>query len=132
MLTFCIRKLPFIAPDGHLYRQVDGVVLGSPLGSKFANYYMSHIKNLVFNTYPSIKPLVKNTNTMYILNADSHCCQRYKDSEITSYISRAYKIIEKWSDFPDEIKMIKQMLANNNFSNSSIDQHQQFSHQKTF
>ena len=58
MLTLCTRELAFIAPNGHLYRQVNGMAMRSPLGPTFANYYMSHIENLVFNTYPNIKPLV--------------------------------------------------------------------------
>ena len=62
-----------------------------------------------------------NNNTGHCLNADSHCSQQYKESVIKSYINRAYKVTDSWSDFHEEIKTIKQMLVNNNFSNSIID-----------
>ena len=63
----------------------------------------------------------KNTDTSYFLNADSHCSQKYKDSVITSYINMAYKVSENWNAFHSEVKAIKQMLVNNNFTNTNID-----------
>ena len=37
----------FKGPDGTLYRQKDGVAMGSPLGPLFANFYMCHIENQI-------------------------------------------------------------------------------------
>ena len=45
------------------------------------------------------------------------------ESVIILYISGSYKVTENWSDFHDKIKIIKQILVNNNFFNINIDQH---------
>ena len=47
LLATCTTETPFRHPNGELYRQVDGVAMGSPLGPLFANYYMSHLENQV-------------------------------------------------------------------------------------
>ena len=36
--------------SGLLYQQVDGVVMGSPLGPLLANIFMSHVEKLLFNS----------------------------------------------------------------------------------
>ena len=41
-----------------MYVQVDGVSMGSPLGVTFANFYMSHLENQVFENNPELKPTV--------------------------------------------------------------------------
>ena len=46
-LSLCTKELPFRAPDGKLYKQVEGVAMGSPLGPLFANYYMSYLENSI-------------------------------------------------------------------------------------
>ena len=40
LLLLCTKEAPFISPSGQLYKQVDGVAMGSPLGVLFANSYM--------------------------------------------------------------------------------------------
>ena len=55
------------------------------------------------------------------LNANSQCTEKYKNSVISNYLHRAYKISQNWSDFHAEILHIKQLLVNNNYSNSLID-----------
>ena len=47
LLRVCTLESPFRGPDGTLYRQKDGVAMGSPLGPLFANFYMCHIENQV-------------------------------------------------------------------------------------
>ena len=39
-----------------MYTKVDGVSIGSPLLVTFANYYMTHLKNQIFNSEPQLKP----------------------------------------------------------------------------
>ena len=55
MLRACTTEAPFRGPDGQLYRQVDGVAMGSPLGCLFADMYMCRVENEVLNTN-SLKP----------------------------------------------------------------------------
>ena len=39
-----------------MYMQCDGASMGSPLGVAFANFYMTHIENNIFDAYPDLKP----------------------------------------------------------------------------
>ena len=182
-LALCTKELPFRAPDGKLYRQVEGVAMGSPLGPLFANFYMSYLENSVLsntdnkptiyaryvddiflqiqsieelqnlkakfennsvlkftfelnenNKLPFLDTLIdtsdntfhtkvyhKPTDSGHCLNAESECCEKYKNSVISNYLNRAYKISQNWQDFHTEINHMKQVLINNNYSNSTID-----------
>ncbi|XP_076030423.1 uncharacterized protein LOC143018725 [Oratosquilla oratoria] len=55
LLEACTTESPFRGPDGKLYRQVDGVAMGSPLGVLFANFYMGLVERRVFSD-PLIRP----------------------------------------------------------------------------
>ena len=63
----------------------------------------------------------KKTDLGLCLNAHSECPIRYKESVIKNYLRRAYKICKSWTDFHQEIQLIKQMLVNNNYSNTLVD-----------
>ena len=55
LLTLCTKEAPFRHINGTMYRQVDGVAMGSALGVTFANYYMAHIENTVISDL-TVKP----------------------------------------------------------------------------
>ena len=65
----------------------------------------------------------KKTDNGSCLNGKSECVDKYKNSVITNYLNRAYRISDTWSTFHSEIKHIKQVLVNNNYSNRTVDQH---------
>ena len=44
LLLLCTKEAPFLSPNGQLYKQIDGVAMGSPLGVLFANAYMCWIE----------------------------------------------------------------------------------------
>ena len=73
--------------------------------------------NNTFHTSVYHKPTSQGT----CLNADSECVEKYKNSVIVNYLNRAYKITENWQEFHIELQHIKQMLVNNNYSNTKID-----------
>ena len=50
LLSACTMESPFRGPNGKLYRQIDGVAMGSPLGCLFANMYMCRLENRVLGT----------------------------------------------------------------------------------
>ena len=56
LLLLCTTSCPFTNIDGSMYIQKDGVSMGSPLGVLFANFYMSHVENKVFEKNPNLKP----------------------------------------------------------------------------
>ena len=47
LLEICTKESPFKHIDGTIYKQKDGVAMGSPLGCIFANYYMTNIEENV-------------------------------------------------------------------------------------
>lgn len=49
MLTICTKEAPFKHVDGSLYRQIDGIAMGSPLGPCFANFYMANLEHEVLS-----------------------------------------------------------------------------------
>ena len=52
LLEACTTGCPFEFLDESLYAQVDGVSMGSPLGVSFANFYMTHMENSLFESQP--------------------------------------------------------------------------------
>ena len=44
LLLFCTKGVPF-SFNGDLYKQIDGVMMGSPLGALFANIFMTELEN---------------------------------------------------------------------------------------
>ena len=49
LLQICAKDTPFRCPEGNLYRQVDGVAMGSPLGVLFAEAYMAHVESIALD-----------------------------------------------------------------------------------
>jgi len=78
---------------------------------------MVHSNEGEFHTTVYHKP----TNHGTCLNANSECCDLYKNSVINNYLNRAFKITKNWTDFNHEVCHIKQILVNNNYSNNTID-----------
>ena len=59
LLKVCTTETPFRHVNGDLYKQIDGVSMGSPLGVLFANTYMSHVENQVIPSFDNdSKPIV--------------------------------------------------------------------------
>lgn len=52
MLIVCTTHTPFKHIDGSIYRQIDGLSMGSPLGPLFADYYMSKLENSILSQVP--------------------------------------------------------------------------------
>lgn len=58
LLNLACKDIHFLF-DGTIYRQVDGVAMGSPLGPTMANLFMAHYENIWLNNCPSsYKPLI--------------------------------------------------------------------------
>ena len=55
LLELCTTRAPFRHIDCTLYRQVDGVAMGSAIGVTFANFYMARLENTVISALP-VKP----------------------------------------------------------------------------
>ncbi|XP_064101711.1 uncharacterized protein LOC135212192 [Macrobrachium nipponense] len=51
LLDICTKRAPFTSHGGQMFRQKDGVAMGSPLGVLFANFYMDTIEERVFSQH---------------------------------------------------------------------------------
>ena len=61
LLKVCTMETPFKDPSGDVFKQVDGMSVGSLLGSLFinANFYMAYVDNKVLPNLTAInKPII--------------------------------------------------------------------------
>ena len=65
----------------------------------------------------------KPTDTGRCLSGDSECPDKYKDSVIRAYVNRAIKHCSTWPLLHQEFERIRQILVNNKYKMSDIDQH---------
>ena len=63
----------------------------------------------------------KPTNTGHCLNGRSECPDRYRLSVIRAYIHRALKHSSTWQLAHQELQRVRQLLANNSYSQADID-----------
>ena len=63
----------------------------------------------------------KNTNTGKCLNSMSQCPERYSKSVIGTFVRRTLKTCTTWEKDDTELKHVKRILTNNNFSSRDID-----------
>ena len=67
--------------NSHIYQQIDGVSMGTPIGPTFAKFYASHLEETVFKNDPSLEPPVycryMEENFMVII--EFHQLNRLKD-----------------------------------------------------
>ncbi|XP_076043863.1 uncharacterized protein LOC143026956 [Oratosquilla oratoria] len=55
LLEICTKEALFTSPNGRMYKQIDGVAMGSHLGVLFANFFMGTIETeLLVEARPSI------------------------------------------------------------------------------
>ena len=76
---------------------------------------------------------VKPTNTGKTLNARSECPLKYKNSVLRAFITRSIKTSSTYELMSTEFNRVKQLLVNNGFTNTEIDQeiHKQLNKQHT-
>ena len=63
----------------------------------------------------------KDTNSGTCMNAEGDTPERYCKSVIGSYVRRAIKVSSTWQLLHEELQKVKQILVNNNYSNTLID-----------
>ena len=65
---------------------------------------------------------VKPTNTGKTLNAKSECPSKYKNSVLRAFITRSIKTSATYELMDTEFNRVKQLLVNNGFTNTEVDQ----------
>ena len=93
-------EAPFRCPEGHLYRQVDGVAMGSPLGVLFSQAYIAHTEEQVIHqfTRPSfvyckyIDDIFVSCSNINTLNELKLSLQRVSNLNLAIELSQENKI----------------------------------------
>ncbi|XP_076038488.1 uncharacterized protein LOC143023760 [Oratosquilla oratoria] len=85
LLEACTKESPFRGSDGKMYRQVDGVVMGSPLGVLFANFYMGLVERRVLSV-PHLRPFTygRYVDDIFVKVRDRKHLQDLRDAFISS------------------------------------------------
>ena len=111
LLLLCTQGVPFTFNDD-IYMQVDGVMMGSPLGALFANIYMCELENTIIpqlessmknwtryvdDTFAFVKPGEEN-NILEILNSYHPSIKFTYDMEQNSSIPFLDVLIKKAPD----------------------------------
>ena len=55
LLLTCTTEVSFHGHLGNIYVQTDGIAMGSVLGPIFSNFYMSDLKNRIFNSLKNLQ-----------------------------------------------------------------------------
>ena len=71
MLTACTTEAPFLSHRGELFRQVDGVAMGSPLGVLFANMYMAAVEKKTFSDHQRPRIYARYVDDIFIAIRES-------------------------------------------------------------
>ena len=100
--------------NGTLYKQVEGVAMGSPLGPLLANAFMCSIEEKLEekNELPSF---YKRGARGELLHYHSHVDKRYKDCLLTTMIHRAYQPSSTPTVFSDECNKLRSTFLNLNY-----------------
>jgi hypothetical protein len=79
LLLLCVSNVQFLF-DGHFYRQIDGVAMGSPLGPLFANIFMGSIeRKLKDDIEASCSKFYRYVDDTFAFVRNGHCFQRLLD-----------------------------------------------------
>ena len=78
MLKSCTMEAPFLSHRGELFRQVDGVAMGSPLGVLFANIYMATVEERVFNEHEKPRLYCRYIDDIFITTRRAEEAETYR------------------------------------------------------
>ena len=67
LLEICTKEAPFRCPKGNLYKQIDGVAMGSPLGVLFANFFMGMVERETFRQINKPSIYVRYIDDIFVL-----------------------------------------------------------------
>ena len=103
LLLMCTTEAVFRGPDGKLYRQKDGIAMGSPLGPLFANFYMCNLENSVLENMESPPELYgRYVDDIFVCVRDETHLKVLKSAlEDASVLKFTYEISESQISFLD-------------------------------
>ncbi|XP_069172597.1 uncharacterized protein [Procambarus clarkii] len=94
LLQACTKEEFFLSPDGHMYKQVDGVAMGAPLSVLFANFYIGTIEQKVL-VGMDLKPAIycRFVDDIFMQVPDVRRLQQLKEAfEQNSVLSFTYEM----------------------------------------
>ncbi|XP_064106896.1 uncharacterized protein LOC135215872 [Macrobrachium nipponense] len=70
LLEICTKKAPFSTHKGQMFRQKDGVAIGSPLGVLFANFYMGTVEERIFSNIRKPRKYARYIDNIFVQAED--------------------------------------------------------------
>ena len=120
--------------NDRLFKQVDGVAMGSPLGPSLANFFLGYLEETRFFNDSSIKPKLyvryvddifavfdKSTNTDVLLNFSAMCPVAWKRGIILRSLNRAKLICSSPKLFKEEVNNLRWMFQKNGYKRTFFD-----------
>ena len=86
-LIFAFRpqrvKLLWLAIQGILYKQIDGVTMGSPLGPTIANFFLANLENRILKNknQRSLKLYLRNVDDVFAVFENNNDCLSFLNSQ---------------------------------------------------
>ena len=90
LLHICTKEAPFRDQRGNLWKQVDGIAMGSPLGVLFVNAYMGFVEQRVFRRIPFPAKYHQYIDDTFIVAetraALDSICHAFGDSSVLNFM----------------------------------------------
>ena len=91
MLKASTMEAPFLSHKGDLFRQVDGVAMGSPLGVLFANMYMATVEERAFREQEKPSIYCRYIDDIFITIKDANDAEKiidiFKSNSVLNFTS---------------------------------------------
>ena len=78
LLELCTKEAPFVPSDGKMFKQVDGVAMGSPLGVLFASFFMGRVERDAFSSLQKPAIYARYVDDIFVLARDETEIQNLK------------------------------------------------------
>ena len=147
LLCLATNKSYFIF-NGLLYKQIDGVAMGSPLGPSLANAFLSYYEKKYFQDFlnschinMSLSMETEKENKLSFLDVEVICEQGkfittvsgvysnfesfllsvYKFGMVYTLVYRCFRISSNWTQFHTELTFLKRIFRMNGYPENFID-----------
>ena len=89
LLQMCTKEAPFYDQQGNLWKQIDGVAMGSPLGVLLVNAFMGFVEQQVFQRIPQPSKYHRYIDDTFIITENREAldevCRTFEVSSVLRF-----------------------------------------------
>ena len=113
LLELCTKEAPFMYPNGKLYKQIEGVAMGSPLGPTFTNFYMGNLENIILSNDQKPYTYARYVDDIFIeITSEEELIKLREKFEENSILKFTYEM-----NINNKLSFLDVMLKNENGKN---------------